>query len=81
MFDPDYISADFGARCSGYLRTPASDLAGLLAKLPEGRSLRERAIAEAIRHGVRFPDGWEKRRAPLKLKRSPSEALSGAVTN
>jgi len=75
MFDPDYLSPDFSARCSGYLRTHARDLGAMLAKLPEGCSVRERAIAMAIGHGVRFPDRWEKNRAPLKLKRSPAEAL------
>lgn len=75
MFDPDYLSPDFSARCSGYLRTPARDLPTLFMKLPSPLSLREHAITEAVKQGMRFPDRWEKNRAPLKLKRSPSEAL------
>lgn len=72
MQNPDYLSPAFQAASAGYLSTPARCLPELLNALPFPTSLRERAIVDAIRDGIRDPARWEQNRKPIKnLKHKP----------
>jgi hypothetical protein len=70
-WQPDYLSMTFAAESFGYLSAPAAALPAMLAELPPARSDREKAIVAAIRHGIRYPEEWDKRRRPLVLRKPP----------
>jgi hypothetical protein len=76
MFDPNYLSPEFQTAAAGYLRTHAVDLPRVLASLPAANSDRERGIVAAMIDGVRNPSRWERNRAPIKLRRTPEEAMA-----
>jgi hypothetical protein len=76
-FDPNYLSPAFQTAAAGYLSTPARALADKLDRLPEAKSLRERAILEAIADGIRNPSRWERNRAPIVLRNKPVIGADG----
>ena len=77
---PDHLSAAFQQAAAGYLRTPAHGLPAMLRSMPMPTSMREHAIAEAIRDGVRDPVRWECNRAALKLRNKPERGSDGVMS-
>lgn len=77
---PDYLSTAFQQAAAGYLSTPSHGLPAVLRSLPMPTSMREHAIAEAIRDGVRDPVRWERNRAYIKLRNKPERGSDGVLS-
>lgn len=77
ILNPDFLSPAFQSAAAGYLSTHARDLPALLGRIASSvtsewtLSMRERAILEAVREGVRNPARWEANRQPITLRLKP----------
>jgi hypothetical protein len=60
--DPNYVCPQFADASAGYLTAPAKALPVILARLPQPRTVRERAIYDVIEIGIRSPQEWDSRR-------------------